>query len=342
MRGRGQLARILTTIAPTAPATTVRQIVPGGGSRTYVITGTHAGNEFELSPSTQYSFSAGVAGTMLTIENASTQFITVHLSGVTAFHHYPIAPGGSMTLTLLSQATAAGTWATDRSAGHFRPIEDRFNAAAVSAGFGWSAASANGGSAGVGFATQAGGAGAVRVSCGNTNADGYGVYHATSGTTGGFIPDVFVGAAMLDESIWTRTMPAAAPGDEYSMEWGWSNVTNNAAFLRRLGWEVNIPTNGNARTYMIAADDPNVTRLDTGVTFANSTMYRTTLIRASGATRLDGWIDRVHVGTITTHHPTVLNCNKHYRVIGTSGTGGNRYFLASRCTEMFCPVDTDH
>jgi hypothetical protein len=104
MRGDGYLAVAIVTAAPTAPAVTRNIQLQPTGSRHYVVTGTAVGNNIILPDATLCPL-----GAVIKVENASSEFIGLHLYG-TAAYLTRIPPRGVARVTLTANATAAGTW----------------------------------------------------------------------------------------------------------------------------------------------------------------------------------------------------------------------------------------
>jgi len=333
LRGRGQLARILTTIAPTAPATTVRQIVPGGGSRKYVITGTEAGNEFELSPSTDYSFSDGVAGTMLTFENAASEFIGLHLSGVTAYL-YRVPPRASVTLTLISQATAAGTWASDgvrmgTDGGWMRnyPFDGGVTDPAD-----W--AIVLGGGARI-FGSHSFGVGGFSILGANADTTGWALLYQNLQNVR--IQGIPAGdrCHAFEALVTVSSLPTAPLVENAIYEVGYGNATTDAEHTQCLLAEIR-EANGNTNWWLRATVAAGTELVDTGIAAVADANTLIRIERQAVADAADIWINRVYGGRAVIR-VTQMTVGKSIRVRCLKYTAVRKVFNIGRVTETFAP-----
>jgi hypothetical protein len=331
MRGDGFLAVAVPTVAPTAPAVTRDIQLQPTGSRHYVVTGTAVGNNVILPDATKCPL-----GAMLKIENASSEFIGLHLNGTAAYRNR-IPPLCSVTVTLTAKATAAGTWAgaviaPPDMAGFWSDTDHFLDSTAAAR---WTTVTNGAGalSAKSAAPNPASCFGNWSLRCGTTAA-GYALIHSGDRSlaiygVGPFATETY---GIID------AVPTAA--EDYVFQAGFGDDLTNGAHTDALVAEV-ARANGNTNWWLRACNNTAATTADSGIAMTTG-LQNVRIERARGFNRADLWVDRVWGCTVAGLPSTTGRVSgRSIRMIGIAYAANTRTYQLSRWSETFVPADVN-
>ena len=284
--------------------------------RHQVATGSGINYTFELPDATTLRGN----GDFFEFTNASSEFVGVENSDKSTWMRVP--PGTVATFRLVSGATAAGIWESVRTQvlaqRGFEHYDDFIGRSPASLGgiIGWVDTVAGSGATVTSPSSVSNTFGNVEFRTGSTATGSVVFYCGTNERTD-------TGMAYAHETL-LSPLSLSTVSEEYVFNFGWNTSAANPTIGGGAGLRYDRLNNGDFWSYWTNDGTESETVSTTAVT-TSMTQLRVEI--ASDASRVDYWVDKVHLGSKTTNIPAIRIGYYHYGVEKTAGTGDARIFV---------------